>query len=129
MTYRRHARALSSRVCEPRRLGAADIAALADAVATRLSGPVSGGLLDTRQVAAHVGVSTDWVRDHAAELGAVRIGDGPRGELRFELDRVLAALDRRRLAFTPPAPPRRRPGPAPSPRGDVELIPLPDWVS
>jgi hypothetical protein len=36
-------------------------------------------------------VSGDWVREHAAELGAIRVGDGPKGALRFDLRRVKAA--------------------------------------
>ena len=44
-----------------------------------------------------LGVSEDWVRDHAAELGAIRVGDGPRGMLRFEAARVRTALERRRV--------------------------------
>jgi hypothetical protein len=54
-------------------------------------------LLDSQAVACMLGVSEDWVRDHAAELGAIRVGDGPRGMLRFEVARVRTALERRRV--------------------------------
>jgi hypothetical protein len=57
-----------------------------------------------------LGVSEEWVRDHAAELSAIRVGDGPRGVLRFDAVRVRAALDRRRLD-RPHVEHPRRPGP------------------
>jgi len=68
-------------------------------------------------------VSEDWVRDHAAELGAIRVGDSTRGPLRFDHDRVAAALDRRRVGRPEPARRPRRPGRKPS--GGVKLLPLP----
>lgn len=104
-----------------RMLTDADVQAIAAAVA-ELRPPVPR-LLDAGQVAVMVGMSEEWVRDHAAELGAVRLGDGKRGVLRFEAGRVLRAIDRRRL--DPPTGPRRRPGPAPAVAG-VRLLPLPD---
>jgi hypothetical protein len=67
-------------------------------------------LLDTQGVARMLGVSEEWVRDHAAELSAIRVGDGPRGVLRFDAVRVRAALDRRRLD-RPHVEHPRRPGP------------------
>lgn len=36
-------------------------------------------LLDTGTVARIMAVSEDWVRAHAAELGAIRVGDGAKG--------------------------------------------------
>jgi hypothetical protein len=66
-------------------------------------------LLDTKTVARMLAVSEEWVREHAAELGAVRVGDGPKGALRFDAVRVRAALERRRLD-RPKERQRRRPG-------------------
>ena len=40
-------------------------------------------LLDAQAVAQQLGVSRDWVYEHADELGASRIGSGPRPRLRF----------------------------------------------
>jgi hypothetical protein len=76
-------------------------------------------LLDTRAVAAMLAVSEEWVREHAAALGAIRLGRGPKGTLRFDARRVHAALDRRRLE-RPQQRPRRRPGP---PRRSLGVVP------
>ena len=78
--------------------------AVLEAIAQRVADLVVGvvhepyRLLDSQAVADMLGVSEDWVRDHAAELGAIRVGDGPKGTLRFEVARVRRALERRRLA-------------------------------
>jgi hypothetical protein len=40
-------------------------------------------LVDAATLAAMLGISRDAVYHHAAALGAIRIGDGPRGRLRF----------------------------------------------
>jgi predicted DNA-binding transcriptional regulator AlpA len=39
--------------------------------------------LDAQEVARWLGVSREWVYEHAEELGASRIGTGPRPRLRF----------------------------------------------
>lgn len=69
------------------------------------------GLQTTAQVADVLNVRPSWVREHAAELGAIRLGRTDRGELRFDPDRVHAWLERRRLEQYQPARPARRPGP------------------
>jgi hypothetical protein len=106
-------------------LTAADVEAIAARV-VELLGPESqvGRHVDTTALATMLGVSGDWVREHAGELGAIRVGDGPKGALRFEVRRVRAALEQRRLARqrTPKAPRR---GPARHGAG-VDLLPLPD---
>jgi hypothetical protein len=87
-----------------------------------------GHLLTTREVAAELTMSEDWVREHAAELGGIRMGKSPRAPLRFEEEHVDRYLDRQRLAAPEePRPRRRRPGPRPAPAG-VELFPLPPGV-
>lgn len=80
-------------------------------------------LLTTAQVAVAVSMSTEWVREHAAELGAIKTSDGPGGQLRFEPADIEAWKRRRRLQATAPAP-RRRSGVARAPSG-VTLLPLP----
>ena len=79
---------------------------VADLVADRILEPLR--LVDTQTVARSLAVSEEWVREHAAELGAVRVGDGPKGALRFDVARVRAALEHRRLE-RPKDRPRRRP--------------------
>lgn len=68
---------------------------VAELIADRVREPFH--LLDTQTVARMLAVSEEWVREHAAELGAIRVGDGPKGALRFDVARVRAALDRRRI--------------------------------
>ena len=48
-----------------------------------------GRMGDAQALASVLGVSRDYVYEHAEELGAVRLGDGPRGRLRFRLDQAL----------------------------------------
>lgn len=76
--------------------------------------------LDTGAVAEMVGMSEHWVREHAAELGASRLGDGARGALRFDPDLVRAAIHRRRLVRAPEGERQRRSGRASA--GGVELV-------
>jgi hypothetical protein len=79
------------------------------------------GLVDAQGVADDLQVERDWVYGHARELGAIRLGDGPKARLRFDLQRVrerlvtLDADDR-----PPPNEPRSRPR-KPRPAG-VKLI-------
>ncbi|MDX6685543.1 MAG: hypothetical protein QOH43_2056 [Solirubrobacteraceae bacterium] len=79
-------------------------------------------LIDAAAVAQMLGVTRGWVYEHAAELGAVRLGSGARPRLRFDPLRVGEALE------DGPAPrlgrrrtPRFRRSPSPS---DVELLPI-----
>jgi hypothetical protein len=69
-----------------------------EAVAARLErllvpDAVDGGtqLVDAAVVADAIGHSRDYVYEHADELGAVRLGAGPRPRLRFDLRRAVAA--------------------------------------
>jgi hypothetical protein len=103
-----------------------DVEAIARQIADLLTGraPVRR-YVDTATLAAMLRCSEEWVREHAAELGAVRLGDGPKGALRFDVATVEEALDRRRLDKA--APPRRRTRPGPPRRArNVRLLPLPD---
>ena len=102
----------------------AHIEAIAQRTAELLRGQPIAGYVDTGAVARLLSVSQDWIRSHAADLGAVRLGDGPKAPLRFDLERVIDWAEARRLD-RPPRPVRRtRRRPAPPPR-DVELLPLP----
>jgi hypothetical protein len=77
-----------------------DVEAIAKATAARLAEIVSGtpgtfALVDARQLARDLGVSLDYVYAHATELGAMRLGTGPKARIRFDLDRVRQALEAR----------------------------------
>lgn len=77
--------------------------------------------LGTGAVAEMVGMSEHWVREHAAELGASRLGDGERGRLSFDPEVVRTAIQRRRLArVTSEQPRQKRSGRASA--GGVELV-------
>jgi hypothetical protein len=134
----------------PARMHPDDLAALADLIAERLrpmidapdppSCPRCGALawekpvlLTAAEVARSYGVSAQWVRDHASDLGVLRLGDGPRPRLRFDAERVATALNasaaregnRGSTPEGPPAPAvvrrrRRRPPPPTS----VQLLPI-----
>jgi hypothetical protein len=74
-------------------------------------------LVDAATLAAYLNVERSWVYEHADELGARRLGSGPRARLRFsiaEVDQRLTTCTRSRESRSPdPAPlaalrPRRR---------------------
>ncbi|MDO8187233.1 hypothetical protein Q5424_09275 [Conexibacter sp. JD483] len=92
---------------------------LAEAIARRVAELVAprppAPLLTAEQVAAMLQVRAEWVYEHAAELGALRLGGGARGRLRFDAEQVrerlrgpAAAADRPAPAAGPTARPRRR---------------------
>jgi hypothetical protein len=55
---------------------------------------LSPRLLTPSQVAERFAVSRTWVYEHADELGAVRLGQGPKARLRFGAEIVSQALHR-----------------------------------
>jgi hypothetical protein len=57
--------------------------------------PSTPQTVDATTLAAHLGVARAFVYEHAEQLGAVRIGNGPRPRLRFDLDRALEAWNAR----------------------------------
>ena len=71
-------------------------------------------LLNAAQLARRLGVTRAWVYEHAEELGAVALGDGPKARLRFDPAVAEAVLQARRRGGTPelpaPAPQGRGPG-------------------
>jgi predicted DNA-binding transcriptional regulator AlpA len=70
--------------------------------------------LDALEVARRLGVSREWVYEHAAELGATRLGSGRRPRLRFP-ERALGR---------PAAEPARVAQPASVPSRAAGLIPI-----
>ena len=89
-----------------------EIDALASAVAERVveqlrdeqAAPTSNpDLVDAATLARALGVSTGFVYSRSSELGAVRLGSGPRARLRFDLDRAVEAHARCAPGCTAPA--------------------------
>jgi hypothetical protein len=85
---------------------------LADLVAQRLSNTSSarGPLVDAQELARLLGVSRSVVYDHARDLGAIRIGSGTRGRLRFDPQVAMRAV-RATYSPEPAAVEPRRGGP------------------
>ena len=105
------------------RLDDASVEAVAERVVDLLRGEDIGGeLIDVAEVARRFNVSRAFVYDHADHLGAVRLGDGPKARLRFDLDRVREALAARpqesaHAVSQSPKPRRRR-------KSAVDLLPV-----
>lgn len=51
------------------------------------------GLVGPRELAEGLGVSLDYVYAHAAELGAMRLGSGPKARIPFDLDSARRLLE------------------------------------
>ena len=88
-------------------LSAGDVEAIAEATARKLAEFIGErgktfGLVGPRELADGLGVSLDYVYAHATELGAMRLGSGPKARIRFDLDGARRALEAR------PERPRRQ---------------------
>ena len=86
---------------------------LADRLAARLGVRTPAQpepLVDAAEIARLHGKTRSWVYEHAGELGAIRLGSGPRPRLGFSPGRVAASLEKVNLpASRPEIPqPRRR---------------------
>ena len=83
-----------------------DIEAIAERAARRVvqllgrTEPGSFQLLEPKQLAEALNVSLDYIYAHAADLGAMRLGDGPKARLRFDLHTAQTAMRSRKQ---PPA--------------------------
>jgi hypothetical protein len=109
---------------------------LADLVADRLTDRLASHLLGNQPllnaatVARRLGRSREWVYRHAAEMGAVRLGDGKRPRLGFEPSKVaeyLGACETSRRAAGsehPIAEPKRRYTGASTKRQGGDLLPI-----
>jgi hypothetical protein len=79
-----------------------DIDAIAERAARRvvqLLRPADQGahqLLNPKDLARALNVSLDYVYAHAADLGALRLGDGPKARLRFDLQAAQRAMGARK---------------------------------
>jgi hypothetical protein len=114
-------------------LVAADVAdrVLTALDAGRLFGeaPAPGRMITATQAAEMLGLSRDAVYRRKHELGAVRFGDGPRARLRFDAEKVTAALATcstgRRSQKPNPAPRHRsRPQRTPTTAAGSPLLPV-----
>lgn len=105
-------------------LDADDIDAIATRVAECIERPEDEykprGLATAAEVAARLGVGRGWVYANQERLGAIRLGDGPKARLRFDLERAARALSDRGESRTGPRSRRRARGGALPP--GVKLI-------
>jgi hypothetical protein len=89
-----------------------DIEAIAERVVERLTerdkAPGTIGLASAAQVARLYGVTPSWVYANKRRLGVVKLGDGPRARLRFDLKRVEQELRPRERSQVPAARGRKR---------------------
>jgi hypothetical protein len=67
-------------------------------------------LWTTAEVAAELKMSEDWVRSHAIELGAIRVGESKHSQLRFESSGIREWKRRRRLSASSPTTARTTQG-------------------
>ncbi len=85
----------------------------------------AGPLVDAATVADTLGLTRSTVYARADELGAIRLGDGPKPRLRFDLERARSAW---RGSGREPAPePRRQPTHRrryTATRSSAELLPI-----
>jgi hypothetical protein len=95
---------------------------LAPLVAEAMGGP--SPFLDAAQVARRYGVDRGWVYEHAAELGAIRLGGGPRPRLRFDPRVVDEAMRGEMRAGAPRKRTRRPRKRTKSGVGSVALLPI-----
>jgi hypothetical protein len=66
-------------------------------------------LWTTAEVARHLKLSEDWVREHAVELGGIRINESKHSQLRFDPEAIAEWKSRRRLQSQRPASKKARP--------------------
>jgi len=98
---------------------AGDMRAIAEAIADVLAerglvvyaGPnTSTRVLSAREVSKLLGRSTPWVYAHATELGAIRMGNGPKARIGFDLANIEQwKRDNQIRPPEPRKPARRRP--------------------
>src|SRR5689334_18867587 len=69
----------------------ASIEAIARRVAELLAKTGGERLVSASELAKRLGVERPWVYSNARKLGAVRLSNGPRAQLRFDVDRALLA--------------------------------------
>jgi hypothetical protein len=103
-------------------LSEADIERIAQRTAELLTdaGGARSRIVDVATVARELKVSVDYVYEHQRELGAMRLGRGPRASLRFDLAEIMRSL---RPPDQPSAPKRWRGG-RKNRSGEAPLLPV-----
>jgi hypothetical protein len=84
-------------------------------------------LVDAAELARRFGIERSWVYSHAIELGAVKLGSGPKPRLRFDPQiaaRVLRRVGEKTAADPPARSGERADRPAPDGRSGVRLLPI-----
>jgi excisionase family DNA binding protein len=81
-----------------------DVEAVARRTVELLRGERAGSfaLVGARELAEHLGVSVDYVYEHAGELGALRLGGGRKARIRFEVATARRALEARQTSLERP---------------------------
>lgn len=80
-------------------------------------------LMDAEQLAKHLGLTRAWIYEHAQDLGAIQVGNGPRPRLRFDPALAREALHARQRREEPTSAPTRPPG-RPRRRPTTTSVPL-----
>ena len=94
---------------------------VAELLTPRSPAEPASALIDAGELARRTGVSRTWIYQHAAQLGAIRLGDGPRARLRFGADTV----ERLSTAIVAETVPLVSDGPRrPSSAAPVDLLPI-----
>lgn len=87
-------------------------------------------VVDPAGLAQILGVSRGTIYEHAKSLGAIRIGNGPKAAMRFDVEKAMTAWTARcagsssQEPATPATAPRRAGRPRRTPGTGVELLPI-----
>jgi hypothetical protein len=84
-------------------------------------------LVDAAELARRLGIERSWVYAHAIELGAVKLGDGPKPRLRFDpeiANRVVQKWGKSRAADPPTRSGERVGQPRRGGGAEIPLLPV-----
>lgn len=84
-------------------------------------------LVDAAELARRFGIERSWVYSHAIELGAVKLGSGPKPRLRFDPQiaaRVLRKAGEQTAADPPARSGKRADRPSAGAGSEVRLLPI-----
>ena len=84
-------------------------------------------LVDATELARRLGIERSWVYSHAIELGAVKLGSGPKPRLRFDPQiaaRVLRKAGEGATADPPARSGKRADRPSAGGESKVQLLPI-----